>query len=123
LVSAWVRVVTPLPSSTSSVPVLMASTVVPNVAYIQVRVAVNPVGAKVLLDGAPLPMNPFEGKFLKDGAVHRIQIEDIGFLPQSRFVVFNKDISIETVLQPRPKPKFIGNSVLAPPTRTTKPTR
>ncbi|MEO5732036.1 MAG: serine/threonine-protein kinase [Byssovorax sp.] len=71
--------------------------------YLHARVAANPVEARILVDGAALPSNPFEGKFLKDGAVHRLQFEAVGFFPQSRLAVFDKDLSLDIVLQLKPK--------------------
>ena len=41
---------------------------------------------------------PFEAKFLKDGAVHRITVEATGFYPQSRMVVFDKDQQMDFIL-------------------------
>jgi eukaryotic-like serine/threonine-protein kinase len=70
---------------------------------IDAKISVLPGEAKILLDGTPLPQNPFEGKMVKDGAVHRIQFEAPGWFSQSRIVVFNKDFKVEAVLQPRPK--------------------
>jgi len=70
---------------------------------IEAKIAVIPIDAKILLDGTPLGQNPFEGKMVKDGAVHRLQFEAVGCSPQSRIVVFNKDFKVDVVLQPRPK--------------------
>jgi serine/threonine-protein kinase len=72
-------------------------------AYIVVHLAANPVEARILVDGAALPSNPFDGKFVKDGAVHRVQFEAPGFMPQNRLVVFDKDVALEVPLQPKPK--------------------
>ena len=62
----------------------------------------------ILVDGAALPSNPFEGKFLRDGAVHRLQFEAVGFFPQSRLAVFDKDLSLDIVLQLKPKTAVDG---------------
>ncbi|MEO7327283.1 MAG: serine/threonine protein kinase, partial [Minicystis sp.] len=72
-------------------------------AYVRAHLSVNPVDARILVDGAALPTNPFEGKFMKDGAVHRVQFEASGFQPQSRIVVFDKDLSLDIALQPKVK--------------------
>jgi serine/threonine-protein kinase len=88
--------------------VIPAATMSPGVgapagAFIQLHLAANPVDARILLDGAALPSNPFDGKSAKDGAVHRIQVEANGFLPQTRIVVFDKDVSLDVALSFRPK--------------------
>ena len=75
----------------------------PDGSFLRARITVNPAEARILLDGAPLPENPFEGKFLRDGAVHRMQFEAAGFLPQSRVAVFDKDLNLDIALQLRPK--------------------
>jgi serine/threonine-protein kinase len=83
-------------------PLPITSTL-PAGAYVHVHLAASPAEARILVDGAALPSNPFDGRFIKDGAVHRIQIEAAGFLPQSRLLVFDKDLSFEAALQPKPK--------------------
>ncbi len=77
--------------------------VVSDDSYLHARVTANPVEARILVDGAALPSNPFKGKFLKDGAVHRLHFEAVGFFPQSRLAVFDKDLSLDIVLQLKPK--------------------
>jgi serine/threonine-protein kinase len=77
--------------------------VAPDGSFLRARITVNPAEGRILLDGAPLPANPFEGKFLKDGAVHRLQFEAAGFLPQSRLAVFDKDVSVDIALQLKPR--------------------
>ncbi|MFT3767515.1 MAG: serine/threonine-protein kinase [Minicystis sp.] len=93
--------------ATSAAPVAntvaAATGTVPMGAYVHVHLAANPAEARILVDGAPLPSNPFDGKFVKDGAVHRLQFEAAGFLPQNRVLVFDKDQSLEVPLQPKPK--------------------
>ena len=88
--------------------------------YLHARVTANPVEARILVDGAALPSNPFEGKFLRDGAVHRFQFEAVGFFPQSRLAVFDKDLSLDIVLQLKPKSGGDGPPSLEIGT-TTKP--
>jgi serine/threonine-protein kinase len=87
------------PKAASNIPPAAA----PDGSYLHARVTANPVEARILVDGAALPSNPFEGKFLKDGAVHRLQFEAVGFFPQSRLAVFDKDLSLDIVLQLKPK--------------------
>jgi serine/threonine-protein kinase len=111
----------PAPSSVLSTATERVSPVAPDGSFLKARIAVNPVEARILLDGAPLPENPFEGKFMKDGAVHRMQFEAAGFLPQSRLAVFDKDLSLDIALQLKPKagaegpPSAAGSAMGAKP--------
>jgi eukaryotic-like serine/threonine-protein kinase len=93
----------PAPSTVASTTTERTAPVAPDGSFLRARITVNPAEARILLDGAPLPANPFEGKFLKDGAVHRITFEAAGFQPQSRLAVFDKDVSLDIALQLRPK--------------------
>lgn len=87
-------------------PALASATVAPTVQaradheFIRARIAVNPSSATIRVDGSDLPSNPFESKFVKDDAAHRIEVKAPGFLPQSRMVVFDKDLDLEMTLQP-----------------------
>jgi serine/threonine-protein kinase len=105
--------VQPPPAATASasheapaVPAATGATAAPAVpvgpaqAFIQARFAASPSDAKILVDGSDLPSNPFQSKFVKDGAAHRVQAQAAGFLPQSRMVVFDKDVDLEITLQP-----------------------
>jgi eukaryotic-like serine/threonine-protein kinase len=92
------------PAPANATAAVVAPSTTPADAYIQVHFASSPPEARILVDGAALPANPFDGKFMKDGAVHRIQIEAAGFAPLSRLVVFDKDQTLDLALQPRPKP-------------------
>ncbi len=93
---------TPAPTTLDRAPI-NAPEGAPDSAYLHARVTVSPADARILVDGAALPSNPFEGKFLKDGAVHRIQFEAGGFLPQSKLAVFDKNLTLDIALLPRPK--------------------
>ena len=88
--------------------------------YLHAKVTASPAETRILVDGAALPSNPFEGKFLKDGAVHRLQFEAVGFFPQSRLAVFDKDLRVDIALQL--KPKNTGDSAPIPAaSAVTKP--
>ncbi len=93
----------PAPSGALATATERLSPVAADSSFLRARITVNPTEARILLDGAPLPANPFEGKFLRDGAVHRMQFEAAGFLPQSRLAVFDKDLTLDIALQLRPK--------------------
>ena len=92
----------PRPAPSPPPPPVVVSPL-PGGAYVQVHLGASPPEARILVDGAALPSNPFDGKFVKDGAVHRVQVEAPGFSGQSRIVVFDKDVSFEVSLSPRPK--------------------
>jgi serine/threonine-protein kinase len=103
----------PAAAPSATAPVEGAPAPVAEGAYLRARISVNPLDARILVDGAALPQNPFEGKFIKDGAVHRVQFEAGGFQPQSRIVVFDKDLSLDIALQP--KAKAVGGEATGAP--------
>ncbi len=84
-----------------------ASSSAPAGSYVRVRVTANPTAARVLIDNNPL-QNPLDERFIKDGAMHRIQIEANGFISQSRLVKFDQDIEITTSLQAKSKADGAG---------------
>ncbi|MFO0585952.1 MAG: protein kinase [Polyangiaceae bacterium] len=90
-------------TSTAAVPTVAAQ---PDSNYLKLRVTTNPRETRILFDGSPLPSapSPFEAKFPKDGAVHRITVEAAGFYPQSRMVVFDKDQSLDFILHSKKGP-------------------
>ena len=95
------------PALSSSAAARMGATsapaLTPAASYLHALVTASPPDTRILVDGAALPSNPFEGKFLKDGAVHRLQFEAVGFFPQSRLAVFDKDLRVDIALQLKPK--------------------
>ena len=94
------RAPVPAPSADSSASVNASATTSGGAAgaFIQLHLAANPADARILLDGAALPSNPFDGKAARDGALHRVQVEANGFLPLTRIVVFDKDVSLDLSL-------------------------
>jgi serine/threonine-protein kinase len=118
-IATWMLISGPRPAETRAAPsatanagataataapsALLAPSSAPAGAYIQLHLGANPAEAHIVIDGAPLPSNPFDGKFLKDGAVHRIQVEAPGFNPQTRVLVFDKDQSLDLTLSQKPK--------------------
>ncbi|WP_437589541.1 serine/threonine protein kinase [Sorangium sp. So ce1000] len=58
----------------------------------------SPASAKIFVDGVELPSNPFDGKLIKDGAAHRIEISAPGHVAQRRMLVFDRDIELEVTL-------------------------
>jgi eukaryotic-like serine/threonine-protein kinase len=85
----------------------------PRLTSVDVKINAEPAAAKLFLDEAPLPANPFAGKFAADGANHRIRIEAPGFVTRHRMAVFDRDILLDIKLDPEPtanpdKPKPQG---------------
>lgn len=65
---------------------------------IELRITATPTSARILLDDAPVPSNPFAAKFLRDGTGHRIRVEADGYAPEARLVVFERDVSLDVAL-------------------------
>jgi serine/threonine protein kinase len=102
----------PAPTATESAPATSAAVAAPNpdTNYVRIRITTNPAQSRILVDNSPLPpqTTPFEGKFVKDGAVHRITVEATGFYPQSRMIVFDRDQTMDFFLHSKkglPPPK------------------
>ncbi|WP_437937465.1 serine/threonine protein kinase [Sorangium sp. So ce341] len=67
-------------------------------ALLRASIKASPASAKILVDGVELPSNPFDGKLLKDGAAHRIEVSAPGHVAQRRMLVFDRDIELEVTL-------------------------
>ncbi|AUX48620.1 protein kinase [Sorangium cellulosum] len=65
---------------------------------LRATIKASPASARIFVDGGELPSNPFEGKLIKDGATHRIEITAPGHVAQRRMIVFDKDIDLEVTL-------------------------
>jgi serine/threonine protein kinase len=106
--TAPLTAVLPPASVTAATTAPAAASAQPDDSFVRIRITTNPLETKILVDGSPLPSSPFEGKFMKDGAVHRITVEGSGFYPQSRMVVFDKDQHLDFILHSKkglPPPK------------------
>jgi eukaryotic-like serine/threonine-protein kinase len=88
----------------------------PQDAFVRAKIKVTPPDAKILVDGSELPSNPFEGKFIRDGAAHRIEMQAPGFVPQRRMLVFNSDLDLEVTLYIAQKPAAPSAAITAVPT-------
>lgn len=69
--------------------------------YVRVHITVTPPGARILLDGIAMGSNPFEGKLVKDSAMHRLQVDAPGFQAQGRMVSLASDLDLTITLVPR----------------------
>ncbi len=72
-----------------------------------------------------LPSNPFDGKLIKDGAAHRIEVSAPGHAAQRRMLVFDRDIELEVTLshaQRGPAPATTATSKVVKPPVEADPT-
>ena len=66
----------------------------------ELTVRATPPGAKIFVDGIEVAENPFVGKFVRDGASHRVRAEASGFASKSARVDFSSEsASIELALE------------------------
>ncbi|UQA55559.1 serine/threonine protein kinase [Polyangium aurulentum] len=103
--AAVATVAAPAPAPTPAPQAAPASTAtaVPQGRMIEITVRAYPSYAKVYLDGAQLPSNPFTGKFPADGVSHRLHADAFEHLTTGKIVVFDRDSSIDLVLKSRAK--------------------
>jgi hypothetical protein len=61
-------------------------------------VSAEPAAATLLLDGAPIP-NPFDGKFERSEARHRVEASLAGFRSEVSWITFDadRDVAIKLV--------------------------
>jgi hypothetical protein len=100
--SAGTEASVPTVAATPATPPTAAADPARKAALIEFTLRAAPENAKVFLDDAPLPSNPFTTKFPIDGTAHRIRVEAAGFVTQNRIAVFDKDTSVEVKLEPEP---------------------
>jgi serine/threonine-protein kinase len=81
--------------ASSGPPVLVAPQ-----ASIRVRITVKPDTARIYLDEALLPSNPYEGAFVVDAGAHRVRAEASGFVSEMRDVRFESDLLLDMTLAP-----------------------
>jgi serine/threonine-protein kinase len=67
---------------------------------IELRIAVAPHSARIYLDDAPLPENPYSARFPSDGAAHRVRAEAAGYRARTELVIFDRTQSVELTLEP-----------------------
>ena len=101
-------------------PVVAATTV-------ELTVRASPESAKIYLDDALLPSNPFSGKFPLDGARHRVRVEAKGFEDHNELALFDQDVSLEFDLSQKSSGSRVKRKaaptapVEAPPAKTEEP--
>ncbi|WP_394829845.1 serine/threonine protein kinase [Pendulispora albinea] len=95
-------------SSPSSSIASMAAAA-PAATLTELTVRATPSQAKIFMDDIPLGRNPFTGKFLRDGASHRVRVEALGFVARATHVEFSTPTATVDITLDRQTP------VWAPP--------
>jgi hypothetical protein len=65
---------------------------------VKLIVSASPSESHLFFDDAPLEGNPFDGKFPKDGAVHRLRAEAEGYVSKVQVVTLDRDVKIDLSL-------------------------
>ncbi|EYF07429.1 serine/threonine protein kinase [Chondromyces apiculatus] len=92
-------------------------------ALVELRIDVTPASASILLDGVPVPANPFVARFPRDRTGHRIQATAEGHAPAAQLVVFDRDIAVSLTLHPATSPGAASSSAPLPTTPASSSTR
>jgi hypothetical protein len=91
-------VVAAMASSAAAVP--SSSAAAPASTLTELTVRATPSGATIFVDGIEVAENPFVGRFVRDGASHRVRAEASGFASKSVRVEFaSETASLELVLE------------------------
>ncbi len=83
-----------------ALPPAGASAPEPAAAGIELRVHADPSSARLFLDDAALPANPFVGRFAADDLTHRLRIEATGYTTRTQLISFAKDAAVDVALAP-----------------------
>ncbi len=67
------------------------------------RLDVRPEGARVFFDESRVAELPFEANVKRDKVAHALRVEADGYVPQSRIVVLDKDVSLTVSLEKEPE--------------------
>ncbi|MCU0683713.1 MAG: protein kinase [Polyangiaceae bacterium] len=92
---------TPLAASQSAAPPAPEPEAVPE--NVELRVSTSPVDARVYLDGRPLGDSPLR-LTLPRGGEHELRLEAPGHQTLSRRLSFERDVMVEFMLTPAPRP-------------------
>lgn len=105
-IAAASAVAAPPPSASSSPgesPV-EPSTQAPKEKSITLHLTAFPRTARLTLDGEKLPGNPYSSTAASDESDHVVEVSAPGYIPQSKTVQFNKDLSLAITLLPKKRP-------------------
>jgi serine/threonine-protein kinase len=89
---------------------------------VKISVTFGPEGAVAKLDGVPLQSSPFTAQVPRDGSMHRIDVEGPGLMPKTTMVSYDKDVSVDVVLEAG-SPELVlsgAPSASAPPVDTVR---
>lgn len=75
-----------------------ASPVAEETSSIELRIEAIPSEAKVFVDRAMAPDNPFAGRFPRDGLAHSVRVEAVGYESWAQMVVFDRSQQLEVEL-------------------------
>jgi len=71
-------------------------------AMVDVQIQVEPLSARLMLDGEPLPSNPYSGKLPRDEKPHVLRASAPGFLSAAREIHLDRDNALSLGLQRPP---------------------
>jgi serine/threonine-protein kinase len=74
-------------------------------ATVDVVIAAEPAEARLYLDDAELPSNPFRGRMPKDGVVHRLRASAPGYASEQRIVVLDRSLQVDLALRASARPQ------------------
>jgi len=103
-----------------------ASAQAPTAAKIELRVHADPESARIFLDDAALPANPFTGRFAADDLTHRLRVEATGYTTRTQLISFAKDAAVDVALAPTTahadEPPAAVRGASRPPPAAAEPT-
>jgi serine/threonine-protein kinase len=88
-------------SKTASAPAVVVATATQapvTAGSIEITVRADPPNARIFLDDAALPQNPYVGRFPADHLGHRLRVEASGYQAQTQIVSFDRDVVLTLAL-------------------------
>ena len=67
---------------------------------VKLQLSAEPINAELVLDGAKLDGNPFQGQLTKDGALHRLEVRAPGHRSEARMISLDQDLTLHIELRP-----------------------
>ncbi len=61
---------------------------------VSLKVAASPADTEMVLDGAKLEGNPFNGQFPKDASLHRLELRSVGRVSEARMIRLDQDLDL-----------------------------
>jgi serine/threonine protein kinase len=71
---------------------------------VKLELSAEPANAELVLDGAKLEGNPFQGQLTKDGALHRLEVRAPGRRSEARMIGLDEDLTLHIELRPLAAP-------------------